>query len=171
MLIGKVFFTGDKESYWLAFELAGIPYYFVDHYAGGVGNDPWQGQFCSDHPLHFLPELSEEAPIDEVIFKSDKGDSMEQTSTKKKRPGRPAWFNGSLMENKGKSGTTFMKQTAWAVDSPWIFLEDLERWCLPNSNYSGDSLESLGKDTLLNELIDAAKEADDALSSLDTFMV
>lgn len=142
----------------------------MDHYAGGLGNDPWEGQFCSDHPLHFLPEDSEDSITqDAMLISKDEGEEGQEASVKKnQKPRRPAWFNGSILENKGKSGTLFLNDTAWAVDSPWIFVEDLERWCLPNSSFSGKSLGDFSKDTLLTELIDAARAADKALLTLDS---
>jgi hypothetical protein len=159
-------FWGDKETYWLAFELSGIPYYFVEHYAGGLGNEADDGQFCSDHPLHFLPESTSDGSILEGLTKLKDGEEV-----KKGRPGRPAWFNGSLLKNKGLSGTKFIEETEWAVDDKWIFLEDLERWCLPSANYSGSSLGTLGRETIIAELVDTAREADDALHSLEAFLV
>jgi hypothetical protein len=141
-------FWGDKESYWLAFELAGFPYYFVEHYAGGVGSDPWNGQFCSDHPLHFIPEPSD---------------------PQKKRPGKAAWFNGSLMENKGRSDTIYLTQTKWMTGAAeWTFYEEVERWCIANSTYGGDSIGEVipsGRMELLTAASRAADIAHDKLSA------
>lgn len=140
--------VGDKESYWLAFELAGFPYHFVEHYAGGIGNDPHLGHFCSDHPFHFIP------------------DKEASETQKKNSPGRPAWFNGSLLSNKGRSEVQYMNETSWAVGGAWTFHEDMERWCLPNSTHDGATLETLGPSPVFDMLLHAALDADAQFESL-----
>jgi len=45
---------GDKETYWLAFELAGIPYYFAEGYAGSIGISPGNKTICTGNLLHTI---------------------------------------------------------------------------------------------------------------------
>ncbi|UZJ55678.1 hypothetical protein CBS101457_004998 [Exobasidium rhododendri] len=152
-------FWGDKESYWLAFELAGFDYYFVDLYAGGLGNEPLEGQFCSDHPLHFLPPDAISESDAQKISSSD-SDAVAEDAATQEGQGRAAWFNGSLLANKGRNETEYLQETSWAVDGSWEFHEASEKWCMPNATYSGTALVPPQRHQLLEELIDAAKAAD-----------
>ncbi|SCV70588.1 BQ2448_3350 [Microbotryum intermedium] len=101
---------GDKESYWIAFELAGIPcdhlkYYFDPPFASTIGHLTYfKGsdgvsvpQMCSEHHLHL------------------------------DRKRRPLWWNGSLFEDKRSPTSDYFLSTHyshgtadWATESePW----------------------------------------------------
>ena len=87
-------FAGDKESFWMAFELASIPYYFDSAYASAIGNvtleaGTGQTMVCPCHILH-----------------------LDQS-------GKPFWYNGSLFRNKRASKTDrqWMYPQIWAADT------------------------------------------------------
>lgn len=147
-------FWGDKESYWLAFELAGFPYYFVDHYSGGIsvgGQHSGAHDLCSDHPLHFLGNsgTGEEAPSPGSM----------QRKEQIRRLGRPAWFNGSLLVSKSTGSNTFLANTTWAVDGEWDFAEQTERWCLQAKTVG--TMDDFGLSDTFARLVAAAGEADE----------
>ncbi len=90
---------GDKESWWLGFELAGARYAFERHYGGIIG---WKksrqgtgtslvegGKLCSFVIAHV--------------------DDRE----------RLLWYNGGLLKNKMLLPTTFEVPTHWAIDGKW----------------------------------------------------
>lgn len=82
------------------------------------------------------------------------------------RLGRAAWFNGSLLENKGLNNFRYINQTGWATGGEWIFHEDIERWCLPNGAFSGKSASDLVHEQLFADLIEAAEGADRAFEKM-----
>lgn len=131
-------FWGDKESYWLSFELSGFPYYMVNHSCGAIGRehatyaDANQG-FCSEHPLHF--------------FDHQKGDrtSLIDPNDQKRKLGKPAWFNGSLRLNKYHGDLHLLDptdDTIWAMNGTWTMHGD--RWCLTNYKRFGIHEYKLG---------------------------
>jgi len=129
-------FWGDKESFWLAFELAQIPYYFVSHYAGAIGSEhASHGEgFCSEHPLHFF---------------DDEGDTS--------LLGKPAWFNGGLLDVKKHSADRYLNATAWAMKGEWEFLEESEVWCI--RNYTRGDMTEHHMDNKLQSLVSGALDA------------
>ena len=62
---------GEKETYWIGFEMLEADYSFSNHFAGTIGkiNDPAIDKVCSRHILHFDFD------------------------------GEPLWFNGSLRDS------------------------------------------------------------------------
>jgi alpha 1,3-mannosyltransferase len=85
---------GDKESYWLGFELSGVPYAFEDHYgsiAGHIVTDPREklDKVCSFTIAH----------LDEQ--------------------NRLLWYNGSLLKNKAMNATDFEVPEHWMTDAEW----------------------------------------------------
>ncbi|UZJ57608.1 hypothetical protein CBS101457_006928 [Exobasidium rhododendri] len=127
-------FWGDKETFWLAFELAQIPYHFVSHYAGAIGSEEaTHGKgFCSEHPLHFFDKEEDESAL-----------------------GKPAWFNGGFLDVKKQSKDRYINATAWAMKGEWEFLLDTEIWCIRNytrgdmADFSmGDNVRGLVKEAL-----------------------
>ena len=88
------FAAGDKESYWMAFELAKIPYHFDPVYASAIGHvtkAPITGTIllCPSHLLHLDHEAN------------------------------PMWYNGSLFRGKRapKSQRQWMNPVVWAPDT------------------------------------------------------
>ncbi|CDR98851.1 hypothetical protein [Sporisorium scitamineum] len=198
---------GDKESFWLAFELSQFPYYFVPRYAQAIGTtkmvtrgekleraakakakvekakaeeeakkagaakiarrdaekvvqfdeagdvipdakieeNPFkegvqpgetkpklddktlkaanpsasdleeEEEFCSEHPLHFLGADMEDHD----------GDGVHDAMTL----GRPAWFNGGILDVKTISDEVYINPNAFTLDGAWEFLFD-EETCL-----------------------------------------
>jgi len=86
---------GDKESFWMAFELGGIPYHFDIPYAGILGQLTHpdgsafsvESRICSDHLFHW-------------DYK-----------------GKPFWFNGSLFQEKRVKDKGFLFAIHWAPGS------------------------------------------------------
>ncbi|KDE03326.1 mannosyl transferase [Microbotryum lychnidis-dioicae p1A1 Lamole] len=98
---------GDKESYWIAFELAGIPYYFDPPFASTIGHLTYFSgsdgvsapQMCSEHHLHL------------------------------DRKGRPFWWNGSLFEDKRNPSSTYFLATHYSSGTAdWA--TESEPWCM-----------------------------------------
>ena len=86
--------AGDKESYWMALELAGIPYHFDNAYASAIGHLSMalptnKLLLCPSHLLHL------------------------------DHHGRPLWYNGSLYRSKreAKQDRRWMDPVVWAVDT------------------------------------------------------
>ncbi|DBA98760.1 hypothetical protein WJX77_012685 [Trebouxia sp. C0004] len=85
---------GDKESYWMAFELAKIPYFFDDVYASAIGHvtkssTDQKPLLCPSHLLHLDYQ------------------------------GKPLWYNGSLYRSKKvpKPQRLWMNPVVWAPDT------------------------------------------------------
>ncbi|KAL0032764.1 hypothetical protein WJX79_008758 [Trebouxia sp. C0005] len=85
---------GDKESYWMAFELAKIPYFFDDVYASAIGHvtkssTDQKPLLCPSHLLHLDHQ------------------------------GKPLWYNGSLYRSKRapKPQRLWMNPVVWAPDT------------------------------------------------------
>lgn len=231
---------GDKESFWLAFELSQFPYYFVPRYAQAIGTtkmvtraekleraakakakvdkakaeeeakkagaaklvrrdaadaekvvhfdeagdvipaakpeaNPFkQGvqpgetqpqlddktlkaanpsasdleeeeEFCSEHPLHFLGADMEDHD----------GDGMLDAMTL----GRPAWFNGGILDVKTRSDEVYINPNTFTLDGAWEFLFDEETWCI--RNYTKGDLKQFDLTERINEISAIAKRADD----------
>lgn len=86
--------AGDKESFWMACELIGIPYTYVEGYASAIGNVTLddmtrQTMLCPCHLLHL------------------------------DHRGKPLWYNGSLYRNKHveKASQQWFQPMVWAKDT------------------------------------------------------
>lgn len=90
-------FHGDKETFWIAFELSGVPYTFDKLYAGSIGSVNWASdlyqeleavELCSKHMLHM----------------DESGDI-------------PFWLNGGIYENKNKPELGYANLTHYWIDN------------------------------------------------------
>ncbi|KDE05033.1 hypothetical protein MVLG_04576 [Microbotryum lychnidis-dioicae p1A1 Lamole] len=135
---------GDKESYWMGYELGGVPYYFDPPYAGIAGRvthpnakgHTVDSRICSEHHLH-------------LDYK-----------------GRPLWWNGSLYEDKRhreKGWFLALHYTHGTVD--WDC--EPEPWCMKGireedvKKFSEVKLEDgTGFDRVLSDMIGAALVAE-----------
>jgi hypothetical protein len=128
---------GDKESWWLGFELTGSPYEFEAHYGSVIG---WGDS----------PQLHEVTMVCSfVIAHLDTNDRL-------------LWYNGGLLENKRESPDQFRLPSYWMTDGVWEkgrTREDMS--CMRNA--TAHRLTDKEK-TILGESIDAAKEVDAALA-------
>jgi len=84
---------GDKESWWLGFELTGVPYTFEAHYAPIVGST--------------------------VRTTDDANEICAFTIAHVDEAGRLLWYNGSLLRNKALNLTEFDIPTHWMIDGTW----------------------------------------------------
>ena len=85
---GKVF--GDKETYWLGFELSQVPYYFEEHYGNSLGPVTGSKEICGNAIAH-----------------ADEGNKL-------------LWFNGGLLKNKYQDKQTFGDFSHWMLDGHWL---------------------------------------------------
>ena len=85
---GKVF--GDKETYWLGFELSGVPYHFEKHYGNGLGPMTDSGTICGNAIAH-----------------TDEADRL-------------FWFNGGLLANKYQDKKKYGDFSHWMLDGHWL---------------------------------------------------
>ncbi|CBQ72350.1 conserved hypothetical protein [Sporisorium reilianum SRZ2] len=228
---------GDKESFWLAFELSQFPYYFVPRYAQAIGTtkmvtraekleraakakakvekakaqeeakkagaakivrrdaeqvvqfdeagnvipaakvekNPFkegvqpgetkpklddkvlkaanpsasdleeEEEFCSEHPLHFLGADTQDHD----------GDGMHDAITL----GRPAWFNGGILDVKTVSDDVYINPNAFTLDGAWEFLFDEETWCI--RNYTKGDIQQFDLTGRIAEISAIARKADD----------
>ena len=120
--------TGDKETYWLAHELASFPYsYITSSYAGVLGSvdatittAPSNRTICSVQILHVDGQRN------------------------------PFWFNGSLRKNKsdeknrefGKFSHWIEGTNAWETMPKWRFGGG-NSWCAEGKVRGGDEFEPL----------------------------
>jgi hypothetical protein len=156
-------FWGDKESYWLAFELADIPYYFVDHYAGSIGsaidNSTLSSQdgstpyiIASEHPLHFF--RTEGSTIDAISdIPQDDDDNLA-------RIGQPIWFNGGLLRMKHEDEREYLRPDAWGLLGEWNFNETTELWSF-SATHNG-TMEKFRLGEKVKKLVEIAEKADEA---------
>lgn len=123
--------VGDKESFWMACELATIPYYFIGGYASAVGHvrqDAPRGRMLCEVPMHLLH-------LD--------------------HRGKPFWFNGSLYRDKNaqKEKKVWLNPQLWAADTgQW----DLD--CLLNIDAHG-GVHDLSEDGYVKVYQDTVQEA------------
>ncbi|PWZ02113.1 hypothetical protein BCV70DRAFT_198393 [Testicularia cyperi] len=145
---------GDKETFWLAFEFSNFPYYFVPKYAQAIGSirqreGATEGEtteeFCSEHPLHFLGADPEDRD----------GDGLNEINTH----GRPAWFNGGILDSKPDSDTLYIEPNAFTHEGAWEFLFDTERWCI--RNYTRGKLEDFDLVPRIEAIKEVARKAED----------
>ena len=102
---------GDKETFWLAAELSGTPYYFNPGYAGIIGHrNENEDNVCSSQALHL--------------------------DHKK----RPFWLNGSLRANKDYGHRRIAELTHW-IGGAWNMTDKISwnyggaedgGWCVPH---------------------------------------
>ena len=132
---------GDKETFWLAAELAGIPYAFHPTYAGIIGpisaNAEEVPEICSPQPL--------------------------QTD----REGRPFWFNSGLLEDKTNADNKqYVNLTHYipggSDEQPvggWRFIHD-HTFCMGRNKEKMKSIKDAGLEAVAQELVDEAKAVD-----------
>ncbi|KAK4057567.1 hypothetical protein OIO90_001212 [Microbotryomycetes sp. JL221] len=126
---------GDKESFWMSFELAGIPYHFQPEYAGIVGqlthpdaaSHSIDSRICSEHMFHLDWR------------------------------GRPLWWNGSLFQNKRSKNKGWFIATHWAPGTVDWDCEP-EPWCMKGIREQDVKklADADGFDRVLSDMIGAA---------------
>ncbi|KAI5479396.1 alpha-mannosyltransferase, glycosyltransferase family 71 protein [Pseudohyphozyma bogoriensis] len=98
---------GDKESFWMGFELGQIPYHFDVPYASIIGQ--------LTHPDHKAHSIASQICSDHLFHLDHKG--------------RPLWFNGSLFQEKRVKDNGWFLATHWAYGT--VMWEcDPEPWCM-----------------------------------------
>ncbi|CAD6592831.1 MAG: hypothetical protein ASARMPRED_006743 [Alectoria sarmentosa] len=139
-LYGQV--SGDKETFWLAAELAKIPYAFHPSYAGIIGsistNADGVPEICSPQPL--------QTDLD----------------------GRPFWFNSGLMEDKTNAeNRKYANLTYYILGGTrkqpvggWRFIHD-HTFCMGRSVEEMRSVKDAGLEEVAKGLIDEAKAVDE----------
>ncbi|PWN36436.1 uncharacterized protein FA14DRAFT_186668 [Meira miltonrushii] len=145
-------FHGEKESFWLAFELTHQPYSFNKQYGGTIGAEysPHVDGFCSDHLLHFISDIQEHS----IASKFHRRDAAVQSFGIP--TGRPAWINGSLRRNKLRLSKEMLypAESIWAVDGWWEWMAEEQTFCL--RNYTRQPLSSYGLQDTLTKLVSVA---------------
>ena len=133
--------AGDKETFWLAAEVAGIPYAFHPTYAGIIGpislNDEGVPEICGPQPL--------QTDLD----------------------GLPFWFNSGLMEDKTKTDNKgYANMTHYipgrSHEKPvggWRFVHD-HTFCMGRSTTQMKSVKDAGLEAVAKGLVDEAKAVD-----------
>jgi alpha 1,3-mannosyltransferase len=91
---------GDKETWWLGFELTGAAYIFEKHYGAMVG---WIQDGQEDDSA-YSPEDPRVCSF--VIAHVDQNDQL-------------LWYNGGLLKNKLEDATLFEVPTHWMIDGTW----------------------------------------------------
>ena len=84
---------GDKESWWLGFELTGSSYEMEEHYGAIVG---WEER----------DEQGHSKVCSFVIAHVDENDQL-------------LWYNGGLLKNKALSATEYEVPDKWMIDAEW----------------------------------------------------
>ncbi|GAA5870381.1 hypothetical protein JCM16303_001981 [Sporobolomyces ruberrimus] len=98
---------GDKESFWMAFELAGIPYHMDSEYAAIIGQ-----LTHSDTKSHSIDSFIQS----DHLFHLD-------------HRGKPLWWNGSAFQEKRVKDRGYLIATHWAPGSvDWVC--DTEPWSM-----------------------------------------
>ena len=133
---------GDKETFWLAAELAKIPYAFHPSYAGIIGsistNADGVPEICSPQPL--------QTDLD----------------------GRPFWFNSGLMEDKTNAENRKYANLTYYIPGGtrkqpvggWRFIHD-HTFCMGRSVEEMRSVKDAGLEEVAKGLIDEAKAVDE----------
>ena len=125
-----------------------------DPFAPPPANDPpalsssdaeEEDEFCSEHPLHFLGADIEDANGDGVA------DAMSL--------GRPAWFNGGILDVKVLSDEIYIQPNAYTLDGAWEFLFDEEKWCI--RNYTKGDMKQFDLTDRIDEIKGIARKAED----------
>ena len=133
--------VGDKETFWLASELADIPYAFHPTYAGIIGpmsaNAEGVPEICSPQPL--------------------------QTDM----DGRPFWFNSGLMEDKTNAENKEYANLTHYIpggsnEQPvggWRFIHD-HTFCMGRNMGQMKSIKDAGLERVVEALVDEARAVD-----------
>lgn len=136
---------GDKETWWLGFEMTGSKYAFSKHYGGMIG---WLSS--EPEPENKTEETSELLkPITArvcsfVIAHVDETDKL-------------LWYNGGLLKNKLANPDEYEVPTHWMVDQEWHKGGKKDMSCMVGTNVNEVSEEE--KD-ILARTIGVAKEVD-----------
>ncbi len=102
-------------------------------------------EFCSEHPLHFLGADIEDQNGDGVI------DAMTL--------GRPAWFNGGILDVKVLSDEIYIQPNSFTLDGAWEFLFEEEKWCI--RNYTQGNMNDFGLNKTIEDIKGIARKAED----------
>ena len=97
-------------------------------------------EFCSEHPLHFLGADTEDSTYTMAL-------------------GRPAWFNGGILDVKSISDEVYIQPNAFTLEGAWEFLFDEEQWCI--RNYTLGDLKQFDLTDRIDEIKSIAKKAED----------
>ncbi|GAA5888867.1 hypothetical protein JCM6882_002883 [Rhodosporidiobolus microsporus] len=98
---------GDKESFWMAFELCGLPYHMDREYAGIIGQ--------LTHPDTKSHSIDSFIQSDHLFHLDHRG--------------KPLWWNGSLFQEKRVKDRGYLIATHWAPGTvDWIC--DTEPWSM-----------------------------------------
>ncbi|KAH9893668.1 mannosyltransferase putative-domain-containing protein [Xylariomycetidae sp. FL2044] len=133
-------YHGDKETFWIAPELAGIDYYFEPLYAGsistakGSGADGVWSQICSIHILH-----------------------VDHTGAD------PFWFNGGLYRNKNFKNNGFMNPRHWWKGHTGRDGNGNVEWKGNEPCVTASGVEELSKQQveLIGKMVKVAQDVDD----------
>ncbi|GAA5925201.1 hypothetical protein JCM3775_006395 [Rhodotorula graminis] len=125
---------GDKESFWMAFELSGLPYHLDREYAGIIGQ---------------LTHPDTKAHSIDTFIQSDHLFHLDHR-------GRPLWWNGSLFQEKRVKDRGYLIATHWSPGTTdWNC--DTEPWSMRVDMRDVHSLETDGNFTrVLTDMIGAA---------------
>lgn len=102
-------------------------------------------ELCTEHPLHFLGADSEDA----------NGDGLLDSKTL----GRPAWFNGGILDVKVRSDEIYIHPNTFTLDGEWEFLFEEEKWCI--RNYTKGDMQQFDLTGRIDEIKGIAKKAED----------
>ena len=139
---------GDKETFWFAAELAGIPYAFHPTYAGIIGpigaNDEGVPEICSPQPL--------------------------QTD----RDNRPFWFNSGIMEDKTHEDNRQYANLSHYIpgkvnEQPvggWRYIHD-HTFCMGRSVEEMSSVKEAGLEEVAKGLVREAKSVDEMFKVME----
>ncbi|GAA5820505.1 hypothetical protein JCM3770_002278 [Rhodotorula araucariae] len=125
---------GDKESFWMAFELLGLPYHLDREYAGIIGQ---------------LTHPDTKAHSIDTFIQSDHLFHLDHR-------GRPLWWNGSLFQEKRVKDRGYLIATHWSPGTvDWDC--ETEPWSMRVDMRDVHSLEQDGNFTrVLTDMIGAA---------------
>ncbi|BGP21339.1 alpha-mannosyltransferase, glycosyltransferase family 71 protein [Rhodotorula toruloides] len=125
---------GDKESFWMAFELCGLPYHLDREYAGIIGQ---------------LTHTDTKSHSIDTFIQSDHLFHLDHK-------GRPLWWNGSLFQEKRVKDRGYLIATHWAPGTvDWIC--DTEPWSMRVDMRDVRSLQSDANFTrVLTDMIGSA---------------
>jgi hypothetical protein len=127
-----------------------------NHGAGNLGAEHHSrtDDFCGEHPLHFFeaPEGVEPLP------------NMEETPplpSTQRQLSRPAWFNGSLRNNKYLGRSTELldpEKTIWSMDGDWFFSGEAGGFC--QKGFTRHGLDQFGLDGTLRDIVRVGERAE-----------
>jgi len=123
---------GDKESYWLGFELSGVPYRFAEEYGGAIGYSSGNGSVYT----------SQIAQVDQYK--------------------KLLWVNGSLMKKKtdygGEHSREYYIPNKWMLGGNWTWTYMGEYMAMMNGSKEIDITRA--ERDILEQTIWAAKYVD-----------